>query len=302
MDLIPLKQVWEDFLEAIRTKESRTRDIPVHDRLIRATVSPMQDENGDCVGAVGLFTDITEQERLERTRRDYVANVSHELRSPLTSMRALLEPMREGMVRDEATRQRYYDILLRETMRLSRLISDLMQLSRLQSGTLVLEKAPLVLEEMINDLAERYRLTAADQGKQFELKFDPSDCPVVYTNEDRVEQLLVILLDNAMKYTPEGGAISLDAEWDAEKVTIHVADTGVGIAPEDQPYVFERFYKVDKSHGSTGSGLGLSIASEMLKAMGETITLQSEMGKGSVFSFTLHRAVPTVSASTPTGG
>ena len=290
MELIPDEDVWNDFRAAISEKRARTRQVAVLDRLISMTVSPLIDENQNCVGAVGLFTDVTEQERLERTRRDYVANVSHELRSPLTAMRALLEPMHDGMVRDEVTRKRYYDILLRETLRLSRLINDLMELSRLQSGTLSLDREVVCLEEMISDLAERYRLTAADNGKRFELRMDPSACPPVVTNEDRTEQILVILLDNAMKYTPDGGLVFLDGRWDGDKVVLMVGDTGVGIAPEDQPYVFDRFYKVDKSHGSSGSGLGLSIAKEILKAMGEEIRVQSEPGQGSVFSFTLSKA------------
>ena len=290
MELIPNEAVWDDFRAAIDEKSARTRQVEVLDRLIRITITPLIDENQNCVGAVGLFTDITEQERLERTRRDYVANVSHELRSPLTAMRALLEPMHDGMVRDEATIKRYYDILLRETMRLSRLINDLMELSRLQSGTLSLDREEVSLDEMLSDLAERYRLTAEDQGKHFELRCDPAACPPVITNEDRTEQILVILLDNAMKYTPDGGLVYLDGRWDGDKVVLMVGDTGVGIAPEDQPYVFDRFYKVDKSHGSSGSGLGLSIAKEILQAMGETIRVQSEPGKGSVFSFTLTKA------------
>ncbi len=290
MELIPNEAVWGDFRAAIDEKSARTRQVEVLDRLIRITITPLIDENQNCVGAVGLFTDITEQERLERTRRDYVANVSHELRSPLTAMRALLEPMHDGMVRDEATIKRYYDILLRETMRLSRLINDLMELSRLQSGTLSLDREEVSLDEMLSDLAERYRLTAEDQGKHFELRCDPAACPPVITNEDRTEQILVILLDNAMKYTPDGGLVFLDGRWDGDKVVLMVGDTGVGIAPEDQPYVFDRFYKVDKSHGSSGSGLGLSIAKEILQAMGETIRVQSEPGKGSVFSFTLTKA------------
>ena len=287
LTLIPDERVWEDFRAAMEGREGRLRDIQVLDRMIHVTISPLIDDGGACAGAVGLFTDVTEQDRLERTRRDYVANVSHELRSPLTAMRALLEPMRDGMVKDEETRRRYYDILLRETMRLSRLINDLMELSRLQSGTLQLDLAPFSPEEMLTDLAERYRLIAEEDGKHFELRFDPAQCPTVRTNEDRIEEILVILLDNAMKYTPEGGTISLEAAVGSEKLVLTVRDTGVGIDAKDLPYVFDRFYKVDKSHGSTGSGLGLSIAREVLTAMGETISVESTPGKGSAFSFTL---------------
>ena len=286
MELIPNEAVWDDFRAAIDEKSARTRQVEVLDRLIRITITPLIDENQNCVGAVGLFTDITEQERLERTRRDYVANVSHELRSPLTAMRALLEPMHDGMVRDEATIKRYYDILLRETMRLSRLINDLMELSRLQSGTLSLDREEVSLEEMLSDLAERYRLTAEDQGKHFELRCDPAACPPVITNEDRTEQILVILLDNAMKYTPDGGLVYLDGRWDGDKVVLMVGDTGVGIAPEDQPYVFDRFYKVDEF--VPGAGLGLSLVREIAKRMDATVNLdRTYTSQGSMFTVTL---------------
>lgn len=288
--LLPYPCVWTDFDEAIAENRIVLRDIDVGGRLIRCNISPFAGESGEVAGAVGLFSDITESERLERTRRDYVANVSHELRTPLTAVRALIEPLREGMIRSEEARMRYYDIILREVMRLSRLIDDLMELSRLQSGKLSIDKTVIPLEDLIYDLAEKYSATAEEKGQKFKLLFDPSACPQVISNADRVEQVLVILLDNAMKYTPEGGEISLNARWNEDRVVLSVRDTGIGISEGDLPYVFDRFYKVDKSRtGSTGSGLGLSIAREMLRWMGEDIFVSSEKGRGSEFSFTLRR-------------
>ena len=125
---------------------------------------------------------------------------------------------------------------------------------------------------------------------------DFSDCPVVYANADRVEQMLIILLDNAIKYT-ESGSVRVSAAWDDEKVVLTVGDTGVGIDDEDLPYVFDRFYKVDKAHSGKGSGLGLSIAKELLKRMDEEIWVTSERGKGSEFSFTIHRPAEADKAS-----
>ena len=288
LSLIPDQGVWDAFDQAIARSEASVYDMTVGDRMIRATITPVTDEEGHTVGAVGLFSDITESERLERTRRDYVANVSHELRTPLTALRGLIEPLRDGMVRSEEARMRYYDIMLRETMRLSRLIDDLMELSRLQSGKLSLEMRRMALSTMIEDLADKYTATARDKNQTFRLLADPAACPDVIANPDRVEQILVILLDNAMKYTPEGGEISLDVRAEGEKAVLSVSDTGIGIAEEDLPYVFDRFYKADKSRtGSSGSGLGLSIAREILQWMGESISVRSEKGKGSVFSFTL---------------
>ncbi|MBR0462988.1 MAG: HAMP domain-containing protein [Clostridia bacterium] len=286
--LIPYPTVWEAFDETIATSVPRVRTVVCGGRMIQATVNPITGESGQTAGAVGLFTDITESERLERTRRDYVANVSHELRTPLTAMRGLIEPLRDDMVQSEETKKRYYDILLRETLRLSRLIDDLMELSRLQSGKLSMEKSAVDLGMIVEDLADKYAYNAREKNQTFRLMTDPKDVPTVLTNADRAEQVLVILLDNAMKYTPEGGTISLAVRREGDHALLSVSDTGVGISPEDLPHVFDRFYKADKSHtGQNGSGLGLSIAREILESLGEKISVQSELGKGTTFTFTL---------------
>jgi len=287
LKIIPDETVWEDFDGVMKSGEMLTRTMNVRDMTIRLTISPTTDELGAIVGAVGLFSDVTQMERLERTRREYVSNVSHELRTPLTAMRALVEPLKEGMVTAEADRQRYYDIILREVMRLSRLINDQLELSRLQSGTIAIQKSKMTLDDLVYDVCDRYVAIAAEHGLELKVLTDFSECPVVYANADRVEQMLIILLDNAIKYTAEG-SVSVSASWDEEKVILSVRDTGVGIADEDLPYVFDRFYKVDKAHSGKGSGLGLSIACELLKRMNEEIWVTSEQGKGSEFSFTVH--------------
>ena len=289
LKLIPDRDIWADFDRVVSEGKVVTRNLETPERVLRVVISPLVDEIGTTAGAVGLFSDITQLERLERTRRDSVANVSHEMRTPLTAMRALIEPLKEGMVTTDEARMRYYDIILREIMRLSRLINDLMELSRLQSGTLAIRTERMKLGELVDDVCERYRSIAEDHDITFHEETDFSKVPAVVANADRVEQLLVILLDNAIKYTPEGGTVSLDATWDASRVTLIVKDTGIGISQEDLPYVFDRFYKVDKAHSGMGSGLGLSIAKELLKWMGEDIWVKSELGKGTQFGFTLRR-------------
>jgi signal transduction histidine kinase len=279
--------VWKDFDRVVKGAQTVSRRITLPDRVLGMTITPLADLDGQVAGAVGLFLDITESERLERTRRDYVANVSHELRTPLTAMRALIEPLSEGMVKDEETKRRYYSIMFRETLRLTRLINDLMELSRLQSGQLSLTARPMHLDDILSDLAEKYTAAAQDRGLTFECR--AGELPEVHSNPDRVEQVLVILLDNAMKYTPEGGRVAVEASFDDEKVTMCVADTGIGIDPADQDCVFDRFYKVDRAHSGLGSGLGLSIANELMKSMGEAMWLTSEVDKGSKFYFTLKR-------------
>ena len=287
--VIPHAEVWEAFDSAVLTGESADFSLRVGESDIHCAISPVHDEQLRIAGAVGLFRDISNEVRLENTRREYVANVSHEMRTPLTAMRGLIEPLRDGMVADENAKKRYYDIIFREILRLSRLINDLLELSRLQSGTLALEPSRFDFAELIYDVAERYSGPAAEHGIELTVDTDFTLCPPLYANPDRIEQILVILVDNAIKYSPNGGKISLSGEWDEERATIRVRDTGLGISEENQKHVFERFYKVDKAHSGMGSGLGLSIAHEMLRQMGERINLVSEEGKGSEFSFTIRR-------------
>ena len=288
MKVIDDKSVWDDFDAVIQSGEPMSRNMQARDMILRLTITPIVDEIGSIAGAVGLFSDITQMERLERTRREYVSNVSHELRTPLTAMRALVEPLSEGMVTEEADRQRYYGIILREIQRLSRLINDQLELSRLQSGNLAIQKSVMALDDVVYDVCDRYTSIAAEHGLELKLDTDFTQCPPVYANADRVEQMLIILVDNAIKYTEEG-SVSVSADWDDERVVMHVKDTGIGIEENDLPYVFDRFYKVDKAHSGKGSGLGLSIAKELLKRMDEEIWVTSEKGKGTEFSFTLHR-------------
>ena len=288
MKVIDDKSVWDDFDSVIQSGEPMSRNMQARDMILRLTITPIVDEIGSIAGAVGLFSDITQMERLERTRREYVSNVSHELRTPLTAMRALVEPLSEGMVTEEADRQRYYGIILREIQRLSRLINDQLELSRLQSGNLAIQKSVMALDDVVYDVCDRYTSIAAEHGLELKLETDFTQCPPVYANADRVEQMLIILVDNAIKYTEEG-SVSVSADWDDERVVMHVKDTGIGIEENDLPYVFDRFYKVDKAHSGKGSGLGLSIAKELLKRMDEEIWVTSEKGKGTEFSFTLHR-------------
>ena len=288
MKHVPEKFVWEDFDAVIQSGEPTTRTFTVRDMTIRMTITPIVDEIGSIAGAVGLFSDITQSERLERTRREYVSNVSHELRTPLTAVRALVEPLKEGMVTTEEDRQRYYDIILREVMRLSRLINDQLELSRLQSGGVAIQKQRMTLNDLVFDVCDRYQAIAEEHELDMRIETDLTDCPTVYSNPDRVEQMLIILLDNAIKYT-EKGSVGVHVTWDDDMVYVTVHDTGIGIAEEDIPYVFDRFYKVDKAHSGKGSGLGLSIAKELLNRMNETIWVDSIKGEGSAFTFTVHR-------------
>jgi signal transduction histidine kinase len=301
MDLVPDESIWELFRSAYDTHEpvSMHYTLP-NDRALWITIVPVTDEIGECTGVVGLFKDVTDLERLEKTRRDYVANVSHELRTPLTAVRGLLEPLSDGMITDEETKQRYYRIMLREVIRLSRLITDMLELSRLQSGTEHMELHAVDLVELLQDTRQNYVNEAAQRGISLNLQLE--QIPYAMTDEDRVEQLLVILIDNAMRYTPEGGSITISAsQTKGERILVTVSDTGCGIAPDDLPHIFERFFKTDRSRKEGGTGLGLSIAKQIIDKLGENIYVESRPNEGTSFHFTLKNYISNAIALGPVG-
>ena len=300
-ELIPDEKVWKVFDEVFNSGKPQTITYPMAgDKVLWITISPVVTSSRERTGVVGLFKDMTEMERVEKLRRDYVANVSHELRTPLTAVRGLLEPLADGMVKDEADRQRYYKIMLHEVLRLSRLITDMMTLSRLQSGTEYMEITRVDVNELVQDIASAYSSTLADKGVNLVLDC-PRPVPDAMTDPDRIEQVLVILLDNASRYTPKGGTITISAHNAKEKIQLSVTDTGCGIPESDLPHIFERFYKVDKSHSEGGTGLGLSIAQFIMEKLGETISVESEVGKGTRFTLTLQRYVRNAIALGPAG-
>ena len=281
--------VFAMFDQALSSAQAVKKTVWQGDVALHISVSPLLLQSGEVTGCVGIVSDVTSAERLEQTRRDYVANVSHELRTPLTAMRALIEPLRDGLVKTEEQRQQIYDVVLRETMRLSRLVNDMLELSRLQSGTASLSRSVFAPIPLFNLIHETYSAYAEDYQQTFVYDV-PEDLPSVWGNPDRTQQVLIALLDNAFKYTPEGGVVTLSACAEGDAVRVRVRDTGVGIPAADLPHVFDRFYKVDKSHHSKGTGLGLAIAYEIMKHLGEEMSVTSEPGQGSCFTFTLHIA------------
>ncbi len=282
-------EVWEHFRAALASSEANEFTFPLGELLLRLTVMPIGDARAGVASAIGVFHDETEASRLEQTRREYVANVSHELRTPLTALRALIEPLRDGLIRTDEKRNELYDIILRETMRLSRLVDDMLELSRLQSGSLALEKIRFQIEPLLHDTASIYAAKAAKTGHVLELNIVSRPLPTVLCNPDRTEQVLAGLLNNAFTYTPSGSHIYIRAEAMDDHLLVTVEDDGPGICAEDLQHVFDRFYKADKSHGGkTGTGLGLAIARELMTRLGETITAQNRPEGGARFMFTLH--------------
>ncbi len=235
-----------------------------------------------------VLRDLTELRRLERVRRDFVANVSHELRTPLTSIKAMAETLLDGARTDEAVAGRFLQTIIRESDRLVRLSTDLLDLSRVEARDV--EKAPIDLTPLVTDIASRL----ASQAEKADITLTNTiRLPlVVAADRDEMAQVLVNLLDNAIAYTPRGGAVTLSAQETPDAVTVSVSDTGIGILSHDIPRLFERFYRADKarSRASGGTGLGLSIVKHIVENHGGTVGVESEYNRGSVFSFTLPKS------------
>ncbi|HQB80825.1 MAG TPA: ATP-binding protein [Bacillota bacterium] len=285
------------FNEAMDANKTVTCVIAKDHRQIQIVITPLVSGLQVVNGAVGLFRDITQAERLEQTRREYVANVSHELRTPLTAMRGLLEPLTEGMVTSPEDQKRYHEILLRETLRLSRLINDMLELSRIQADTTPVEQGPVSLASVAKDVANNFEGVIADQGLKLETVGLDDDPPPVWGNSDRIEQILVILIDNAIKFTQPGGTITIKIARDYNGASISVEDTGSGIDEQDIDHVFDRFFKEDKAHQKPGTGLGLSIAREISRQLGYDLLVQSVKGQGSDFKLLIPYADETADFS-----
>jgi signal transduction histidine kinase len=217
----------------------------------------------------------------DRLRRQMLADISHELRTPLTTMRGYLDTLdMPEIVLDEAKRRRYVDTARRETIRLERIVADLLELARFENGVAAIDTRVVAIERVLDGVARRFERDAAAANVTIRTRVDPSADQIV-ADPDRLDQALSNLVANALRHTPPGSAIDLDAAASADGCQLSVVDSGTGIAPEHVAHVFERFYKVDASRtsGLSGSGLGLSIAKAIVERYGGTITVTSRPGR-----------------------
>ena len=243
---------------------------------------------GETSGAVIVLHDITELRKLERVRRDFVANVSHEFRTPLTAIQGFSETLLAGAVHDPNNRDRFLGIILEHSRRLARLTEDLLRLSEMDAERLELEVRRLAVSQLVESCYETAQRRAAEKGLTLSLQL-PGRLPDIAGDSRRLQEVLQNLLDNAIQYTLPGGKIALSAEAKNDEVIFAVADTGIGIPRSDQPRIFERFYRVDaaRSREAGGTGLGLSIAKHLIEVHGGRIWVESELGEGSRFHFSI---------------
>ncbi|MBC7342397.1 MAG: PAS domain-containing protein [Clostridia bacterium] len=294
----------------LRLGRSLTKELklfPTDDRVFTVHVAPILGDQGRVEGAVLVFRDISELRHLEQVRSDFVANVSHELRTPLTSVKGFVETLLDGAIEDPTVARKFLNIIEAETNRLQRLVDDLLTLSRLESrkdqgmgrsrGS---SSLAMVTGRALSVLGPWARKKKVELAVQI-----PEDLPRLAVSDDFLGQVIMNLVDNAIKYTEEGGKVSISAWPLGPLVRVEVADNGIGIPKESLNRIFERFYRVDKcrSRELGGTGLGLSIVKHIVESHGGRVGVRSELGKGSTFYFTLPVAVEDeVAASASAAG
>lgn len=263
----------------------------------QVNVVPLMVTEGTTVdGFVIIFHDLTAIRRTEKMRRDFVANVSHELRTPLSAIKGYSETLLEGALDDQAVAEDFVEVIFRHSNRLSQLVDDLLDLSKLESPDFNLELNPMRLVTLVEKVASLAANAIEDKNLNFWINI-PQDLSVIQADASSLEQVITNLLDNAIKYTPSGGHIEISAfdtyGWAGEElVQVNIKDSGMGIEGKHLNRLFERFYRVDKARSREmgGTGLGLSIVKHIVQSHGGDIWVESELNAGSTFSFTLMRA------------
>ncbi|WP_275125030.1 MULTISPECIES: ATP-binding protein [Anoxybacillus] len=286
-DLLPLPpQVNELFKKAVTEEKEQAAEIALQGRNWVIVMTPLY--NGKVIrGAVAVLRDMTEERRLDKLRKDFIANVSHELRTPIAMLQGYSEAIVDDIAATDEEKKELAKVIYDESLRMGRLVNDLLDLARMEAGHLTLHHEQVPLKPYIERIIHKFQALAKEKGVR--LFVDMNDERIVSFDPDRIEQVLTNLIDNALRHTGEGGEVRVIVDGDEERVRISVQDSGSGIPEEDLPFVFERFYKADKARtrGRSGTGLGLAIAKNIVEAHKGTITVHSKLGEGTTFTFTL---------------
>jgi two-component system, OmpR family, phosphate regulon sensor histidine kinase PhoR len=265
-----------------RQMQSESVEVPTRHQYLQLVVIPDQHTSGSLL----LAQDLTRIRRLETVRRDFVSNISHELRTPLASLKALAETLQEGALDDPPAARRFVDQIEIEADALTQMVNELLELSKIESGRFSLDRSPVAAHDLLHSAAQRMQVQAERANLNLRVEV-PDGLPKVQVDSQRLEQVLINLIHNAVKFTRPGGEVVLCAESIPGEVRFSVRDTGVGIPSDEVSRIFERFYRVDKSRAGRGTGLGLSIAKHIIEAHSGKIWAESKEGQGSTFYFTI---------------
>jgi PAS domain S-box-containing protein len=265
--------------------ESTVETVSLGEHVVLIHCTPLLEDDGAVDGAVLVLSDVTDRHRMEAAQRRFVADASHEMRTPIAALKGMLELLEDGAKDVPKVRDDFIHTMQTEADRLSRLVGDLLTLARLEAGNLKLELAPQLAAELLDEVANLMR-TLADQSGVTLVVEAPAGMSVM-ADRDRITQVLVSFTDNALKHSPAGTTIHLRAQPREGMVRFEVADEGPGIGHDELDRVFERFYRADSAREGSGTGLGLAIAKEIVEAHGSVISVQSELGAGTTFGFEL---------------
>jgi two-component system phosphate regulon sensor histidine kinase PhoR len=288
---LPIGSALLPAVQALKSRQSEGQSLVVDDvlatmtqRSLRAVVTrvpmPAQDQT------LIVLQDLTDLRRAEQARRAFLANISHDLRTPLASLQAMIETLQDGALDDRAAAEDFLRRMDDEVQGLNRLVSEFLELTRIASGQLELVPSPTDVRAHLTTVARRMAAQAQQRGCVIEVAL-PADLPMLNIDQAQIEQVLLNLLQNALIFTPRGGRITLGAEVRGDLVAIWVRDTGMGIPPEDLPHIFERFYKADQARSGGGTGLGLAIAKHLVERHGGQIEAISQPGHGTTVTFSL---------------
>ncbi|WP_347862825.1 ATP-binding protein [Salimicrobium sp. PL1-032A] len=288
-----LPESLHDLFESVITEEREAMtEVTVQGRTWVIIMTPLY-SNTTIRGVVAVFRDMTEERRLDKLRKDFLANVSHELRTPISMMRGYSEAIVDGVAASEEEKNELAQIILEESERMGRLVNELLDLARMESGHIQLYKETVEIEGFIERIMKKFHGVSEENHVRLQSDFPEMPIGKAQVDPDRIEQVITNLLDNAIRHTEEGGTVSVEVYRENGNWITTIKDTGVGVPEEDLPFIFERFYKGDKSrkrdltNEKQGTGLGLAIAKNIVEAHGGVISAQSKQGEGTIFRISL---------------
>ena len=256
-------------------------------RYISAIATPLDETSAR--GVLLTLHDLTRIRQVEISQREFVSNVSHELRNPMASIKAIVETLELGAMEDPKIAADFLSRMLRDVDRINNLVDDLLELSRMESGQFIIDAEPTSLPPLVQAVRRQFRETAEAREVTIDTGV-PDNLPLIMADGDKLNQILVNLVENALKFTQPQGRIAIEAQPTPGWMEIRVKDTGIGVAPQHLPHLFERFYKADRSRRDVGTGLGLAIVKQLVEAHGGRITVESREGEGCNFTFTMPQA------------
>jgi two-component system sensor histidine kinase ResE len=283
-------EVEELFRRVVTLEKEQMAEVDLRGRSWVVVMTPLYNQSF-VRGAVAVLRDMTEERRMDKLRKDFIANVSHELRTPVAMLRGYSEAIIDDIAASEEEKKEIARIIYEESLRMGRLVNELLDLARMEAGHIQLNKADVNIHEFFERIIRKFGGIAKDQDVGLRLNVKPDEGKAFGFDPDRIEQVLTNLIDNAIRHTGAGGMVTVSVEAFSAGMKVTVSDTGSGIPEEDLPFVFERFYKADKARtrGRSGTGLGLAIAKNLVEAHNGSIHVHSKEGEGTSFTFFIPR-------------